>query len=66
MQRVFDWLLRRILGEWPDPDQPRRLERTQRVVATAHEMIPEIERIAAMRSSARRAGRRLTHRRSDR
>lgn len=60
---VIDWLLRRILGDWPDPDQAQRLERTRRVVATAHEMIPEIERVAAMRASYRRAGHRLSDRR---
>lgn len=56
---MLDWLLRRLLGDWPDPDQERRIARTKRVVATAHEMIPEIQRTAAMRDSYRRSGRRL-------
>lgn len=63
---MFDWILRRLLGDWPDPDQKKRIERTQRVVDTAHEMIPEIERVSAMRASYRHAGRRLAHRRADR
>lgn len=61
---VFNWILRRLLGDWPDPDQKKRIARTERVIATAHDMIPEIERVAAMRASARRAQRRLHERRT--
>lgn len=66
MPNVIDWLLRRLLGDWPDPDQSRRIRRTKCAVEAAREMMPEIERVAAMRSSYRRAGRRLAERRSDR
>lgn len=60
---MFEWILRRLLGNWPDPDQRKRIERTERVIQHAHRMLPEIERVAAMRASARRASRRLGERR---
>lgn len=65
MPRMVDWLLRRLIGEWPDPDQERRIERTRRAVVMAEQAIPEIRRVAALRESYRRSGQRLNRRAGD-
>lgn len=65
MPRMVDWLLRRLLGDWPDPDQQRRIERTRRAVVMAEHAIPEIRRTAALRESYRRSGQRLNRRAGD-
>lgn len=65
MPRMVDWLMRRLLGDWPDPDQERRIARTRRAVDMAEHAIPEIRRVAALRESYRRSGQRLNRRVGD-